>query len=198
MSAKADRLSALGGVIGPAGFAGAWLIGSLTTDGYSMVNDAISRLAAVGADTRVLMSMGFVTFTVGVLAFAKALRSAVPGAAWISATATAIATLGVAVFPLDHSSTVDAVHGVAATTGYITLAATSLLAAPQLRELGRPRAAAVSRVAGLSTAFCLGATIFGPTHGLFQRLGVSIGDLWIIVASFELLRTSTGVDQSEQ
>ena len=193
MNTKANgirTLGALGGVVGPVTFAGAWITGSLHTSGYSMVNDAISRLAAVHADTRPMMTTGFVAFGVGVSAFGLGLRRSLPGPAWISAVASAAATLGVAAFPLDHSSTIDAVHGVAATLGYITLAATSLLAARSLGQLGRTTEARVSKGAGIVTAGCLALTAFGPAHGLFQRIGVSVGDSWIVAASIGLLLLS--------
>lgn len=165
----------------------AWLIGSVTTDGYSMADDAISRLAAVGAHTRLLMSIGFVVFTLGVLIFSFELRTALPGPAWIAATTTAVATFGVAALPLDHSATVDMLHGVAATIGYAGLSATSLLAARPLKRLGHANAATVSQVAGSATALCLAATLFGPANGLFQRIGTGIGDAWIMMASLAML-----------
>ena len=57
--------AALGGVVGPAAFIGAWSIGAAVTNReYSSIDDAISRLAAVGADTRALMTAGFITFGV--------------------------------------------------------------------------------------------------------------------------------------
>ncbi|MGB4746437.1 MAG: DUF998 domain-containing protein, partial [Candidatus Microthrix parvicella] len=49
----------MGGIVGPAAFIGAWVAGTVVLDGYSPITDAISRLAAVGADTRWLMSTGF-------------------------------------------------------------------------------------------------------------------------------------------
>jgi hypothetical membrane protein len=186
--ATSVQLGAYGGLVGPAAFAAAWLTGSLRTDGYSMLDDAISRLAAVGADTRFLMTSGFVVFTVGVLAFAHSLRRSLPGPSWVAASASAVATLGVAALPLDRSSRIDVLHGAAATLGYITLAATSLFAASALRQLGHSRAARISMLAGLLTTLCLAATVLGPKHGLFQRLGVSIGDGWIVVAAAAILR----------
>ena len=78
----------LGGVIGPAGFIGAWVIGAAATSApYSSIDDAISRLAAVGSDTRWLMTAGFVTFGLSLPVYAWALRSTVHGRAWITATA---------------------------------------------------------------------------------------------------------------
>ena len=59
------RVAALGGIVGPVGFVGAWIASAaITSMPYSSIDDAISRLAAVGADTRWLMTAGMVTFGV--------------------------------------------------------------------------------------------------------------------------------------
>ena len=178
---------ALGGIAGPAAFIGGWLTGSTRTSGYSMVDDAISRLAAINAPTRVLMTGGFVGFGVGVGAFSVALRRHVPGRAWMAAATTAAATLGVAAFPLDRSKTVDLLHGAAATLGYVSLAATPLLASRALAERGHPRAATTSRGVAAFSGACLAATVAGPAHGLFQRMGLTAGDVWLAVAACAIL-----------
>lgn len=178
---------AVGGIVGPASFIGAWIAGGLSTDGYSPVNDAISRLAAVHAPTRVLMTGGFVAFTVGVGSQALAMRRDVPGRSWVSAAVAAVATLGVAALPLDHSSTVDLLHGAAASTGYVALAATPWIAAPVLKEAGYESAARASKAISIVSALSLAATILGPAHGFFQRLGLTVSDLWLIAFSFAIV-----------
>src|SRR4051794_31795517 len=115
--------SVLAGVIGPAAFIGAWATGAaVTARDYSSVHDAISRLASVRADTRPLMTAGFVIFGVALPVYASALRRAIGGSAWITAAATGIATLAVAATPLDWNHTVDHLHGVVAGIGYVTIA----------------------------------------------------------------------------
>ncbi len=131
------RSAAWGGIIGPAAFIGAWALGGAITSGYSPVEDAISRLAAVHAETRPLMTAGFVIFGVGLPVYACALRDALAGPAWCTAAAAGIATLLVAAAPLDHSATVDTLHGVFAGTGYVALALTPLLAIRPLRSAAR-------------------------------------------------------------
>ena len=74
--------SAWGGIVGPAAFVSAWLVGGAMRRGYMPVDAGISRLAAVGAPTRPLMMAGFVGFGVGVPVYAVALRGSVPGSAW--------------------------------------------------------------------------------------------------------------------
>ena len=178
----------IGGVVGPALFLSGWIIGARRTKGYSVVDDAISRLAAAGAPTRWLMTVGFVGFTIGVGFFAAGLREALPGRAWQAALAASIATFGVALFPLDLSGTVDLIHGAAAFSGYIALSALPVLAAPEIERRGLRHWAVASRVCGIISAVALVATLFGPAHGLFQRIGVTVGDAWIVAAAIFLPR----------
>lgn len=179
------RRLAWGGIVGPAAFISCWLVGGLLTDGYSPVDDAISRLAADGADTRWLMSFGFVTFGVGVPLFGLALREALPGSrAWIAAVATGLATLGVALTPLDVSDAVDAMHGLFAGTGYVALALLPMLAA-------RTTGSKWSTLVGVFIAVCLVGTFLDPVNGLAQRAGLTAGDLWIAWTARAILRGSS-------
>jgi hypothetical membrane protein len=190
-SADRDRLRRLlawGGVVGPAGFVAAWAGSGAVTQGYSPVRDAISRLAATGAPTRVPMTAGFVCFGLAVPAYASALRDRVPGRAWVAAATTGVATLGVAAFPLDRSATTDAIHGGFATVGYASLALTPVLAARSLEVSGHRKSAAASAVAGMLCGAALAATVLGPAHGLFQRAGLTIGDLWLAVSALVILQ----------
>ena len=183
------RNAALGGVIGPAGFIGAWAIGAAATSApYSSIDDAISRLAAVGSDTRWLMTAGFVTFGLSLPVYAWALRTTVPGLAWITATATGLATLAVAAAPLDRSETVDRLHSIFAGFGYLTLAATPLLASSPLRAMGHHRLARFGIAAGLTSATSLALTITGLPTGLFQRVGLTASDAWIIASALTISR----------
>jgi hypothetical protein len=183
-------VAALGGVVGPAAFVTGWAVGGATTsERYSPVEDAISRLAAVHAPTRPLMTAGFVAFGIGVPLYGVALRERLPGRAWAAAVATGLATIGVAALPLDHSGAVDLAHGACASVGYATLAAVPLLAAGPLRRSGRRRAATASLVAGVVCSASLVATLAGPMHGLFQRAGLTVGDAWIAASALWLLRS---------
>ena len=97
---RSVALLAIGGVIGPLAFVTTWVVAGRVAPGYSPVRDAISDLAATHASTRVAMTLGFVVFGVGVIAFGLALRGAGAGPAWISVVATAGFTLAVAATPL--------------------------------------------------------------------------------------------------
>jgi hypothetical membrane protein len=187
------RAAALGGVIGPGAFIAAWAVGaSAAGSGYSPVDDAISRLAAVGADTRPLMNAGFVAFGIGLPLYGWALRHVVGGAAWLTAGATGLATLGVAATPLDRSATVDTWHGACATLGYVTLTATPLLAAGPLRRRGRRALATAGVAAGAVSGLSLALTATDLASGLFQRLGLTVSDLWIAASAVAIVRGTLG------
>jgi len=176
---------ALGGVVGPVAFVAAWIGCGLATDGYSAVSNAISDLARLGASTRVAMTIGFVVFGFAVPLYAVALRRALAGPAWIAATMTGLATLGVAAVPLGWGR--DGLHGLFASIGYVTLALTPALAVRPLRDLDRGRWAVASLAAAVIAGLCLIATVAGPAHGLFQRAGLFIGDAWIVASAVVIL-----------
>jgi hypothetical protein len=174
------RVAALGGVVGPVMFVGAWTVSAAVTGGeYSSIDDPISRLAAADADTRVLMTAGFIGFGIALPAYGWALRQVLGGAAWVTATAAGLATLAVAALPLDRSPSLDRWHGVFAGIGYVTLAATPLLAAGPLLRGGHRVLGALGLVAGIVSAVALALTAGDLPTGLFQRLGLTAADVWI-------------------
>src|SRR5436305_12920982 len=121
------------------------------------------------------MTTGFGCFGVAVPVYSLALREAIAGRAWLAATVTGLATLGVAAVPLDVSKATDLVHGGFASVGYAALALAPLLAAGPLAERGHRQASVASRVVGVLSGTCLAATVFGSAHGLFQRAGLTLG-----------------------
>lgn len=186
----AHRTLALGGIVGPAGFISAWITGALLSGpDYSSIDDAISRLAAAGADTRMIMNTGFTVFGVALPCYAMALRAALPGWAWVPAAATGLATLGVAALPLDVSASVDQWHGIAAGIGYVTLALTPFLAYQPLRSGGHDRLAFAGLVAGVTSVVCLALSVAAEANGFFQHLGLTATDIWLI-ASVPTVRRS--------
>jgi hypothetical protein len=133
------------------------------------------------------MTAGFLAFGLGVSLYAIELRSTLPGPAWTAALATGVATLGVAAFPLG-SPTRDAMHGVFAAIGYVTLAALPLLAARTFARDGRHVWARASLIVGAASAACLAATTVGSLHGLFQRAGLTVADAWIVATALSIRR----------
>ena len=134
------------------------------------------------------MTAGFVVDGLGLIAFGIALREVLDGRAWMAAIATGGCTLGVAATPLGGWSG-DAVHATFAGLGYATIVALPLLASTPLARTGRARSARVSILTGTISATCLLASTFGPAHGLFQRLGLTVGDAWIVAAASALIAT---------
>jgi hypothetical membrane protein len=177
-----------GGLVGPVLFVAAWLIGGALEPGYSPADDAISRLAAVGASMRPLLTAGLAAFALGMVAFASPVRARLAGPAWIAVLAAGVASLGVLATPLGTSATVDDLHGVFAVAGYVSLAAVPLLAASPLATAGRRRAAALSVVVAAAAGLCLAATALGTFPGLLQRTGLTLLDGWIAVAAVWMVR----------
>ncbi len=180
--------SALGLVAGPAAFIGGWVIGGGRTPGYSPVNDAISRIAAVGAPNRDLMTAAFVAYGASVFVGSTALRTSPLRRVWSIAAVNGAATIAVAALPLDHSSSMDTWHGVAAGIGYVSITALQLASARPLREAGHDRAAALALAGGVTSGLCLVATTVSDANGLFQRLGLTVGDVWLIATGIALFR----------
>ena len=110
----------------------------------------------------------------------------------MTAAATGLATIGIAALPLERSAAVDTWHGAAAGVAYVTLAATPLLAGRSLRERGHRRLAALSGLVGVVTATSLALSLTGLPTGLFQRIGLTTGDLWIMVSADRDHRASSG------
>ncbi len=182
---------AAGGVVGPAAFVTAWSVLGATTSGYSPVDDAISRLAASGAPTRVPMSAGFAVFGAGMGLYGASLRAALPGPAWALAAATGAATLGVAALPL-ATSMGDTPHNVAAATGYATLAALPVAAAAAFATHGRRRWARYSLATGVLSAAVLLSSTLGMAPGLAQRAGLTVVDVWVMASAVDILRRPQG------
>ena len=68
------RWRSIAGAVAPSVFITAWAVLGARTDGYSPVDDPISRLAAVGAPTRIPMTAALVAYAIGLGAYAGQLR----------------------------------------------------------------------------------------------------------------------------
>jgi hypothetical protein len=154
------------------------------------VHDPISRLAAVGASTRPVMTAGFVAFAAGVGAYAAVLRDHDLRGSARAVTLTAAATLGVAALPLGGTGG-DHGHALSAAIAYAALAAAPLLASGPLARRGARTAAAASIAAGVTVAGALAASVVLPSGvGLAQRVGLTVGDLWIMSTALQFLGAS--------
>ena len=182
--------SALGLVAGPAAFIAGWVIGGGRTPNYSPVNDAISRIAAIGAPERVTMTTAFVTYGAAVIVGSTALRSSPLRRCWSLAAINGAATIAVAALPLEHSASMDTWHGVAAGIGYASITALPIVSAGPLRELGYDRAAKLAIAGGVTSGICLIATTVTDANGFFQRLGLTVGDVWLVSVGIALFVNS--------
>jgi hypothetical protein len=180
--------AALGLVAGPAAFIGGWVVGGGRTPDYSPVNDAISRIAAIGAPNRDLMTAAFVAYGASVIVGATALRTSPLRRVWTVAAVNGVATIAVAALPLEHSSSMDTWHGVAAGVGYVSIAVLQLASAKPLRETGHDRATVLALAGGAITGAALVATTVSDANGFFQRLGLTVGDVWLVATGIALFR----------
>lgn len=184
-----ERLLAAAGLVGPCVFIADWAILGARAKNYSPVSDAISELARMHAPTRPAMTAGFLVFGAALPTYAVALRQALPGPAWKFAAANGVATLGVAAFSLGTPTSGD-IHGVFAGLAYASLAATPIAASVVLHRNGHQALARTSIATGLACAAALVASVVGPdhVHGLLQRVGLTIGDLWLITSAIAMMR----------
>jgi hypothetical protein len=167
-------------VLGPAAFVAAWGVSGARADRYDPTREAISRLAALGAPTRPVMTAGLVALGAGMALYGLAIR---PHPTWPLAVANGATALAVAALPLAGS--VDTAHGVVATLGYLTLAAIPVVAARGVR----PAWAGLSVAVGALSGACLLASALVDRAGLFQRIGLTTTHLWIVISSLSLLRS---------
>ena len=158
-------------------FVTAWAALGAGAGGYDPTRDAISRLAALGAPTRPAMTAGLLALAAGMGLYGVALR---PRPAWALPVANGVITLAVAALPLGGRN--DAAHGIAAALGYVTLAAVPAVVGR------RPLSIAI----GLVSALCLILTVLADDRdGLFQRLGLTVAQAWVVVSALALLRSPT-------
>ena len=88
--------------------------------------------------------------------------------------------------PLERSATIDTWHGVFAAVGYVTLAATPLLAVRPLLAQGHRALSGFGVVAGAVSAIALVLTTTGLPTGLFQRLGLTAADIWVATSALAI------------
>lgn len=188
MSASSVRWRTVGGIGGPLAFVAAWGFLGHSRNGYSPIDDPISQLAAIDASSRWAMTAGFLAFGTGVSLYATEVRAVLPGGAGVAALTSGVATIGIAVTPLG-SSLGGAAHATCAGVAYAALAATPVLGGRSLASQGHLAASRASTVAGIASGVALLASAFSsPRSGLFQRVGLTVGDAWIVVSACQMLR----------
>jgi hypothetical membrane protein len=192
-----EGVAAACGIVGPAAFVGAWVVGGAMAEGYDPLRDTISRLAEIGAPTRPVMTAGLVAFGLLIPVWARALGDRLGSVALRRIVTTAgLTTLAVAGLPVtpEGGTPLDAAHAVAAGGGYVAMAVTPLVAAPLLRRRGHSLAAGASVAVGVVSVGSLVGTVLvgedGPVgSGLLQRLGLTVVDAWHVAAAVAVLRS---------
>jgi hypothetical membrane protein len=178
----------MGGIIGPVVFVATWAGLGATRSGYDPTDDPISRLAEVGATTRPAMTIGFLTFGLGVAAYAVVLHPRLPRSAY-AALVTSAASLAVALFPLGAPFGDDP-HAVMAFVAYSSLVAQPLLAVAPLRDDGLDAVAGIAlALAAVSGVALVMSVAVSSGQGGWQRVGLTAGDAWIVGTAVWLIRS---------
>lgn len=178
------RWAAFGGVIGPIVFIAGWAMLGFEMPSYSVRSDPISELARSGVRTSSMMTLVFVFYGVSVAAYAMALRRWLAGRSWMAAAVNGVAALGVAATPLGSFSG-DVAHAGFALLAYVALALLPFLASGELTGRARTRSKGISLFVGA----LLLLSLVGPdeTRGLFQRAGLTLGDVWIVISAIAMI-----------
>lgn len=174
------RTGAAAGAVGVAAFVTGWVLGGARRRGYSPVHQAISQLARYGTPQRALMQTAFLVFGVGVALFGLTLARSW-GRLLLGALVAlnGLATVAVASFPLSAAGggSEDTRHAAAASVGYVTLALVPLAGR---RGVGLPR---LSLAFAVITAVALLLSVVAHPTGLWQRVGLTTGDCWLLIAA---------------
>lgn len=183
-------------VAAPIVFVAGWAALGASIEGFSPVRFAISDIAAVDSPRRWWMFAVFVAYGALLLLGSRALRGAGAAGSAIAAVVNALSVWGVAVFPVHGSERGDAIHGVFAGIAYLTLALMPGLAVWPLLRAGRKGPAVASAVLAVVVAVALAGANGNERTGLFQRIGTTTGNVWMVAAGLALLavgsRSGTG------
>lgn len=184
---RAPVLPSIALVVAPIVFAGGWALAGASIDGFSPVRFAVSDLAGVDSSTRWPMFAVFVTYGLAMLIASRALAAVGARGSAVAAVLNGLSVLGVAAFPVHGSGRGDAIHGVFALIGYLSITAIMALAVRPLFRSGHRGAAVASVVFAVVCAGALAGTTGSDHTGLFQRVGTTTGDIWMVAAGTTLL-----------
>lgn len=201
MTEWARRL-AFAGIVGPVVFGLAAVIGAATGDGYRQTNQFVSELAASGASTRPLMTVGFVVLGVSTLALAWSMRILWPTSLLLAVLValSGITTLAAGTFSCDAGcptegarSTSQVLHDVASVPTFLLWLAMALLAAWQFRRTTYGGVSLALGVIQIASIVVLGT--FTDRHpddpvGLVQRIDLLAVGTWFVATAVALRRTS--------
>jgi hypothetical membrane protein len=199
--ARARQL-ALAGIVGPAAFAAAAVTGAPFDNGYSHMHQFVSELAAEGASSRVLMTVGFLTLGACLVVFAWSVRVLRPaaGALALVIALSGAGTLMAGTFSCDqgcpakgHMSTHQELHNVSSVITFSTWIIAPLFAGWQLRGT---RLARLSIAVGIfELAVAAGLSTFSDRQpddpvGLLQRVLLITVGVWLVLTVLEVRRAA--------
>lgn len=134
------------------------------------------------------MTMALLGYALGIGLWAGELEERLARPVAVAAGLNVVGTLAIAATPLD-SALGGVPHAAAAGLSYTSLGAIPLLAAGPLSREGHRRAARSSVIAGTATLAALALSAFrAEGTGLWQRIGLTIGDLWLVGTAVWMLR----------
>ncbi len=195
---RRDRWMAAGAIWGPGLFILAWVVGGFMVAGYSPVEDHISALAGVDAASRFVMNFGFVAYVLGVGSAAWPLRKVIGNGASVVLFLNALLVLGVLLTPDGLSPDADFLHGGFSILIYLTLSLVGPLAALTLRRRGLIGWAIASLAVGAITSLSLWISLGETNSGLFQRIGLTTTDLWLMAVGVALFGAASHLHFSPQ
>lgn len=179
--------------LAPVLFIGGTAIAGLVSPGYDPVRQTISELAAGDASTRIVATILFVlTGLCHLVTVTFAHGIGIAGR--IAFLIGALASLGVAAFPLPSVAGRSATHNAFAITGFVLLAAWPVLGMrlrPDFPWLVRPAGSILGT--GLLTGLCLLFLTFWLTHsspqiGLLERIAADAESIWPALVATALWR----------
>ena len=208
----AATLRTLCGLLGPAAFTAAWVIGTRRQPGYAVAHEHISGLAAPDAAHPRVMQAGFVVLGCSAIAFAAELDARVsssdrpsglgPALLGVSGVATVIA--GIATRDRMSNTVPDGVpprqsarndlHDVASVisgaTGTLGLLALARRFRGDRTWDGMARGAVTTAVSGIALSGVFLRDVTRPGNGIVQRAGVSLPLGFMARTALRMLRTA--------
>lgn len=194
------RQAAVAGIVGPLVFALAAVVGATRVHGYSHIHRFVSELAAVGSDARALMTIGFLTFGVCIVAFAWSLRVLRPAATVLVVVValSGVGTLTAGTFSCDpgcpakgQMSTHQQLHNASSVVTFSAWITAPFIAARQLRGSRFARRSLAIGVVALVFGIALGSmTDHTPDDpvGLLQRIVLVAVGVWFALLALEVRR----------
>jgi hypothetical membrane protein len=180
--------AAVAGILGPSTFLVTWAWLGRRGPHYDPRKDPISRLAAMGTETRPAMNRAFLVRALGVTLWGTAGgQSRSLGAATII---SGCSSAGLAALPLGAPGG-DLPHVMAAAVAYAALVAAPAIHAAESIRSGQNGWAMASATSAGTTAVALSLSLAWPgRQGLFQRIGITSGDAWLVARALASLAGS--------